>query len=153
MIKTLLIVGILAITIAIGCVINNYLLVRFNIYTDFKDIIKSIKSEISFLKTEKTLLLKKQNYKNKFTKEFISKYIETGVGDIYYLKPHENEELNTLLNSIGKSDIDGEINNLTYYENFIQKKCTESEEKYTKYGAFSIKMSIILGTLIAIILL
>lgn len=80
-------------------------------------------------------------------------YIKNGIGEMICLKEEENQGINQMLNSIGKSDVEGELNNLQYYEALIFKKYQEAQEKCEKYGTFSIKISIILGVLIAIILL
>lgn len=153
MIKTLLIVAIIVVSVLIGVVINKYLVVRKNIYDDFKDMIQTIKSEISFLKTEKLSLLKNYKCKNKNVEDFLNNYISCGQANISFLKQEENEELLKLLNSIGKSNIEGELNNLEYYEGVIIKNCRNAQEKYDKYGTFSIKLSILFGALVAIILI
>jgi hypothetical protein len=153
MIKALLIIGILTTSVCIGVVINNYFSMRVKIYKSIISIIQSIKSEIQFLKTNKISLLKSQNVDNVCVKEFVNSYVELGAGEILYLRPNENVEINKLFDSIGKSDIDGELNNLKYYEELILRNCKESENKFMKYGSFSIKMAILIGTLISIILL
>ena len=153
MIKTLLIISILIVSVVIGLTIKNYFSVRHQIYLDFKDIIQSIKTEITFLKTDKISLLKKQNCSSKVAQENLNDYIEAGQAETKFLNQNENFKLNEFLNSIGKNNIDGEIMGLQYYENIIIKDCNLSEEKLNKYGTFSVKLAIIIGTLIAIILI
>lgn len=153
MIKTCLIISIMIVSFLIGFCIKNYLNIRHVIYVDFKDLIQSIKTEINFLKTEKIALLKNQKCQSKHSQEFVNKYIISGCGGSAYLKQNEIDELNNLFNTIGKNDVDGELNNLEFFELKINKKCKETEEKLNKYGVFSIKMSIVLGALIAIILI
>jgi len=85
--------------------------------------------------------------------EIIHNYLLLGKVDCAYLKNAENKALNDFLNSIGKMDVDGEINNLNYYENLIDEYCVATEENYLKYGVFSIKISIIIGALIVIFLI
>ena len=153
MIKVLLIVGILTTSVCVGVVINNYFSMRVKIYKSIISIIQAVKSEIQFLKTDKISLLKNQDVANNLVKEFIDDYISFGEGNITYLKPNENSEINRLFDSIGKSDVNGEINNLQHYESLILKNYHDSEDKFVKYGSFSIKMAILFGALIVIILL
>ena len=153
MIKVLLIVGILTTSVCVGVVINNYFSMRVKIYKSIISIIQAVKSEIQFLKTDKISLLKNQDAANSLVKEFIDDYISLGEGNITCLKPNENSEINRLFDSIGKSDVNGEINNLQYYESLILKNYHDSEDKFVKYGSFSIKMAILFGALIVIILI
>lgn len=153
MIKLILIILILLVSVAIGLTIKNFFSTKYNIYVDFKDIIQSIKSEISFLKTDKRTLLKKQCCKNKHAQEFLNDYIKLGQAETMFLTSNENLRLNEFLDSIGKSDVDGELMSLKYYENLINKDCQVQEEKLNKYGNFSVKLAIIIGTLISIILI
>lgn len=153
MIKLVLIILIIVCSVLIGNTIKNYLKNRYEIYLDFKDLIKSISNEISFLKTDKFSLLKNQNLKNKNSENFLKSYINNGNGESWILKENECKELNTFLNSIGKKDIDGEMYNLTYFETLIDKNCRTTQENYNKYGVFAIKMSILFGALLAIILI
>ena len=153
MIKVLLIVGILTTSVCVGVVINNYFSMRVKIYKSIISIIQAVKSEIQFLKTDKISLLKNQDASNSLVKEFIDDYISLGEGNITCLKPNENSEINRLFDSIGKSDVNGEINNLQYYESLILKNYHDSEDKFVKYGSFSIKMAILFGALIVIILI
>jgi len=153
MIKLILIIFIIVCSVLIGIGIKNHLQNRLDIFRDFKDLIKNISGEITFLKTDKYTMLKNQHLKNKHSNQFLNDYLVLGKGELSILKSHENKELNNFLNSIGKKDVDGEIYNLNYYENLIEKNYTLAETNYNKYGVFSIKMSILFGVLLAIILI
>ena len=151
--KLLLIIGIVICCVLIGLGIKQYLFNRYRLYSDFKEFCKQINSEIVFLKTDKFTLINKQRFENKHINEFLKDYVNKGVGNSRMLKEEENLKLNEFLDSIGKKDVSGEIDNLSYYESQIAKSCLVAEEYYNKYGLFAVKMSIIVGSLIAIVLI
>lgn len=153
MIKFILIIAIIVCSSLIGVVIKNHFLNRLNVFKEFKELCKILSTEISFLKTDKYTLLKKQQFKLKGSADFINDYILLGKGNLNILNTSENRLINDFLNSIGKKDVDGELHNLKFYENLISKECVVAEEKYNKYGLFAIKISIVFGTLIAILLI
>jgi len=153
MIRIILMIGIVVCCVLIGNMIKNCLFVRCQIFKDFKGLCKSISNEITFLKTDKFTMLNNREFLDKRSAEIIHNYLLLGKVDCAYLKNAENKALNDFLNSIGKMDVDGEINNLNYYENLIDEYCVATEENYLKYGVFSIKISIIIGALIVIFLI
>lgn len=153
MIKIFLIISIVVCCALIGVVIKNQLLIRLNIFKDFKSICKGCSNEIAFLKTDKYTMLKKCSISIKQSCQLVDDYIVLGKCESKYLKTQENKLINDFLNSIGKMDVDGEINNLKYYEDVISNHYFKAEDNYNKYGLFSIKISIIIGTMIAIFLI
>lgn len=153
MIKTLLIVGIIVVATLIGFAIKSHFSIRYSVFDDFKDMVSSLKSEICFLKSDKFSFLKNYRCKSKVTQDFIDKYVAGEKCNIRYLKEEEKDELVQLLDNIGKRDVDGEIYNLDYYYQKISKHCDISQDQLSRYGLFSIKISIIIGVLIAIILI
>lgn len=153
MIKLFLMVGIVVCCALIGAVIKNYLYVRAEIFKDFNGLCKSISNEISFLKTDKFTILKNNGDLSKQSKVIIDDYVVLGKADSIFLKNYENKAINDLLSSIGKKDVDGELNNLTYHQNLMENYHKKNEDIYVKYGVFSIKISIIIGALIVIFLI
>jgi len=153
MIKMFLILGIIICGVTFGIIIHNHLFNKVRIFKDFEKICKDITSEISFLKTEKYTLLKKQTPNNQYSAAFLNQYLLSGKGNITLLKEKENNILNEFLDSVGNKNVDGEIYNLEYYEKIIKEYMDDMQEKYNKYGVLSIKLSIILSALLVIILL
>ena len=153
MIKILLIGGVIAISVMVGVYIKNYLLCRYQIFSEFKNLLQSMKLEISFLKTDKRNLLKKYNFKNKHLRKFVIAYSDSRIEDCIYLNRDENIKLYEILESIGKNDVEGELRSIDYYENIVFNYCNIAYDNLNKYGNFSIKLAIILGTLIAIIMI
>ena len=153
MLKLVLISLIFLCSISIGVLIKKHLYIKHQIYLDFNDIIKSIKSEIYFLKTDKEQLLKKQSCINKESEEILQEYIRYNKVTSKYLDDSENNKIYEMLENIGKNNVEGEIKSLEYYENILSKNCQLAGEKYNKYGIFAVKLSIIAGTLISILLI
>lgn len=153
MLKLILICLIIVTSVLIGVSIKQYLYTKHQIYLDFKDIIKSIKTEIYFLKTNKEELLKKQICKNKSTQEILTGYLDNGRVNSIYLSQSDNIKIAEFLNNIGRNNVEGELASLEYYENIINSNCDIAYNNLNKYGSFSIKLAIIIGTLISIILI
>jgi len=153
MIKVLLIIAIFTCCVVAGVIIKNGLLNRVKCFEQFEILLNEISSKICFLKADKSSILKDFSNDYIYAKEFVSGYLTEGKGYLNILNDNENYVINTFLNSVGKSDMDGEISNLKYYEHLIDSMKSKSKDNYNKYGMFSVKMSIILGTLIAIILI
>jgi len=110
MIRIILMIGIVVCCVLIGNMIKNCLFVRCQIFKDFKGLCKSISNEITFLKTDKFTMLNNREFLDKRSAEIIHNYLLLGKVDCAYLKNAENKALNDFLNSIGKMDVDGEIN-------------------------------------------
>lgn len=153
MIKIIFIIVILIISVIIGYLIKQYFSIRRDLFYDFKDVFQLLKSEISFLKSSKLEILTGRKFKTKYCSEFIDRYVKNEEICCVYLNDFEIKELLIMLDSIGNSDVDGEINNINYCEIKIEKFCKKAEENFNKYGSFSFKISFILGVLISIILI
>ena len=153
MIKFFLMMGIVVTCVMIGTIVRNYLFVRCQIFKDFKGLCKSISNEISFLKTDKFTMLRNRVFLFKQSKAIIDNYLMENNVECVYLKSVENKTINDFLNSVGKMDIDGELNNLKYYGDLMEEYYRINEDIYNKYGTFSIKISIVIGVLIVIFLI
>lgn len=153
MIKAGLIIIIFSCCILVGVIIKNHLLSRVKICEEFEILINEIRAKICFLKADKNIILSEFSEKYSYAKQFVNEYLSGGQGCSNVLKDDENSVINELLSSIGKRDMDGELSNLQYYEKVVLTMKNACKENYDKYGMFSIKMAIILGTLITIILI
>ena len=89
----------------------------------------------------------------KQSKAIIDNYLMGNNVECVYLKSVENKTINDFLNSVGKMDVDGELNNLKYYCDLMEEYYRINEDIYNKYGTFSIKISIVIGALIVIFLI
>lgn len=136
----------------VGYVISLYFKNRMLIYADIIKMITYFKGEIYFLQTDFKTLLKRQSY-GKGVNNVLENYLKTGQASTNVLRHNEVAELTNCLNSIGKKDVDGEINNLNYYESLFQRKFSETKAFYDKYGVLIVKLSIIAGALISVVLM
>lgn len=153
MIKVLLLFGMMGISIAIGFRIKKHYHTRYKIYYEFKNLLQEIKSEISFLKNDKNIILSRISDKCNVIGDFIKRYIKYGVGSCETLSCEENLYLNTILDSIGKNDVEGELNNIDYYFTIINQTYCDVLDKYNRYGGFAVKIAIVIGALVTIILI
>ena len=152
MIKFLILLLIIVLSGLIGFVVSNYYKNRVTLYYELIKMITNFKSEIFFLQTNFKTLLERQTY-GKYVNMVLQNYLKNGQASIALLKSKETQELTMCLNSIGKSDVDGEIKNLNYYDGVFNEKYLETKNFYDKYGSLIIKLSIIAGALIAVILM
>lgn len=153
MIKLLLILAIIGCFVLIGVIIKNYFFARVECFSQFKNLCKELENQIFFLKTDKSTILKNFSIQNNFVKEFANSFLQGGAGKISILKQPELTLLNNFILSIGKSNVEGEIANIRFYETSINTQLVLAQNSYSKYGMFSVKMSILAGTLFAIILI
>ena len=141
------------VSVCIGISIKKYYSARYQFFLEFINLLQYMKAEISFLKTDKFIILSKTLNKSYMINGFIREYISTCKGNSSILTNEENNCLNDILNSIGRNDVNGELNNIDYYLVEINKKYNEALEKYNLYGGFAVKISIVIGALVVIFLI
>lgn len=152
MIKFLLLVAVILVCGFAGYILNLYYKTRIDIYEDVLRMCNTFKSEIYFLQTDfKTLL---SNFSaGKTTSAITQEYLKGERVSSVFLKPKESGDLTEFFSSIGKHDVDGEIKNLTYWEGVFKLKRDAVKDFYDKYGVMILKLSIIVGSMLAIILI
>lgn len=111
------------------------------------------KREIGFLKCELKSIVDRCTKNDGLINEVLIGFIENKECKIDFLKEEEVAEIKSFLLSLGKQDIDGEINNVDFYEGKFKTKLGEHVQRFDKFGGFSIKMSALLGLLICVILI
>ncbi len=137
----------------IGSEIKRNLLVKKNIYNQIILLISNYKREIAFLKTDIHKILQNCVEESSPLKPIINEYFNCGKISCTYLNDFEKKEICEFFSKLGKQDIDGELNNLEFYNNLFNEKLKIHTEKNKKYGTFSVKMSALLGGLICILLI
>ncbi len=152
MIKFLLTLAVVGICALIGFVIYSYIKNRVQLYDEILKLINDFKSEIYFLQTDFTTLLKRQNY-GKGVMGLVDSYLKVGQATSVLLKQTESKVVNEFFNSIGKHDVEGELKNLGYYESVFKTEYEKKNVVFNKYGSLVLKLSIIAGALLAIILI
>lgn len=94
----------------------------------------------------------------KFNKEKIAvvaeefDYVKKAIGGEVVVKGEKGEFLIKYLNDIGRTDAPTQISYLTEKGQTLLKLKQKSEEKYKKYGALYLKLSLMAGILIAVLL-
>lgn len=129
---------------------------HLNVFKELNVFANVLENQIKFKKNSLKIIVKDNLYlfssplNNTLSSYFISPNSYVG---IYALTVQENEFLQSFLNSLGKSDSTGEINNLNFYKSEINKKLDESKENYKKLGTLGTKLGFIAGLLMIIVLL
>lgn len=152
MIKLFLLILVVLTCSLIGYIINLYFKEKVLLYDDFVRMCNDFKNEIYFLQTDVSTLLNKYNC-GKSTRSMLENYLKNGKCSSVFLKKEECENFGDFLSSMGHCDVDGEINNLTYWENVFKTKQENAKLFYDKYGLAILKLSIIFGAILSIMML
>lgn len=138
--------------VVLASVVYIFYILRKNLFKDLVYICKYLKNNISFNKNNINTLL--TNCFKDISKQ--SRYlIENNSKQVSILVAGRNNKnlLSDFFKSIGKGDVDYELNNLTYYEtNFDNNLKISTEELKTK-GQMYFKLIIGLGLIVCILLI
>lgn len=149
--KILMLILIVFCFIYIGYSINRHYKVKNDFLKNFLDFICVYENEIQFNKNNLINIIKSHSF-GKYFDNFLNDYITSKTSIPSFILDNEKIEIETFLNSLGKKDIDGEIKNLKMYkmkfEIIYQKSCED-----LKKGKLSLKLSFVLGLLLAILLI
>lgn len=149
--KIYLIILLFACFLLISILVYLYFLIRYKLYKDLVYICKYLKNNISFNKDDISTLLE-------LSYEHISPTSKTMLNAESFkffkvLKREDKININNFFNSLGKGDVDFEINNITYYENnFVEFERTTKED-LTKRGLMYFKLIIGIGLIVCILIL
>ena len=148
--KILLLVLIFIFFLFLAVFIYYKYLIRYKLHKDCEFVCKNLKNNITFNKNnlEKLLELVSENITN-ITKDILTK---KRVSQLFINKNDVNL-INQFLNSLGKGDVEYEVNNINYYENVFSdlKKLSYSQLKTN--GAMYLKLIIGVGLAMVIILI
>lgn len=143
---------ILACFIYIGYSINLYYKNRCNFYKNLIDFLNIYENEITFNKNNIFSILANHTF-GKAIDIFLNNYLNYNIIYPKYILESEMKEINNLLESLGKKDIDGEIQNLNNFKIKFEHLYIKCCDDYKKKGSISIKLSFVIGLLIAILLI
>ena len=122
---------------------------RYRLHKDMVYICKDLKNNIAFSKDKISELIKSSlSNVHYFTRSVVSKDNKFTI----LCKKEDVKNISSFIGSLGNGDIDFEINNLNYYENFFDNLHDEAYEKYVKEGKMYPKLLIAIGIVICIIL-
>lgn len=138
---------------------------KCNFFNDLLSFTKSLKNEISFLKTDIFSILKKYDYKslfgnflieykNKLSEKKLSQSeiveILQGVIDLTQIQKNTISQMFFELGNIGYLE---QLERLEYYTNFYNQEFEQSRDKLSKMAPFCKKMGFMMGLLICIVLI
>ena len=125
--------------------------VRFKFYKDCIFICENLKNNISFNKNIISDIISNCYSKLSNTTKFVLKNIEKN--NIKILRNNDSELFNRFLISLGKGDVDYEINNINYYQLLFNDEMNTSKEELIKKGLTYFKLIIALCVVVIILLL
>ena len=125
-----------------------------NIYKNLIEFCDYSLLEIKFNKSNfKKIIENYLNNCNLEVKNFLSSYLNRSKYSSKVIKNEDNAIIQNFLASIGRKDVDGEVYNLNKYKAIFISAFEKAREDEKKMGVASLKVSIVLGLLIAIILI
>ena len=153
--KIFLLLVIAILIVYIGVQIRAYYRRREKILNDIIQFCNIFENDLRFNRNSVSQIVKDNI--SKFDKEFakvLEAYISHGkITECKFLNKKEQDLLEKFLNSLGKSDEEGEIRNLNNYRTELMRVKEEGLADCKKYGDLSIKMSVIIGALVLVIFL
>lgn len=150
--KFIMLVLIVFCFIYIGYSINRHYKNRNDFFKSFLDFFCVYENEIQFNKNNLINIMQSHSF-GKILDNFINNYITSNTKFPNFILENERKEIEKFLDSLGKKDIDGEVQNLKNYklkfETIYKKSCDDLKKK----GSISLKLSFVLGLLLAILLI
>ena len=149
--KFYLLIIIFALFVFVGIYIYCRYYFRNKLFKDMGYVIRYLKNSIAFRKDKINILLSEAYNGIAQSSRNLLKNIKNSNSVIY--RKEDIFNIQKFLDSIGKGDVDYELNNLSYYENvFDEIKCS-SKELLEKNGVMYIKLMIGLGAAICVMLI
>lgn len=109
--------------------------------------------EIKFNKNNfKKIIEKNLDSYNQEMKKILSSYLDKEEYNSKLFKKNEVVSIQNFINSLGKKDLDGEVQNLNKYRELFEQNFKKSKEDEQKKGVVSLKLFIVVGMLLGIML-
>lgn len=109
--------------------------------------------EIKFNKNNfKKIIEKNLDSYNQEMKKILSSYLDKEEYNSKLFKKNEVASIQNFINSLGKKDLDGEVQNLNKYRELFEQNFKKSKEDEQKKGVVSFKLFIVVGMLLGIML-
>ena len=150
--KIFILVTIVFCFVYIGYSIKLYFKNRNNFFKSLLDFVSIYKNEISFSKDSLKRILDTHRFEKDFDK-FIRDFSILKIDYPKYILDNEKLEINKFLDSIGTKDIDGEIQMVNSFENKFKLVFENTTTDLVKKGGLALKLSLVLGLLLAILLI
>lgn len=149
--KFFLIILLFAFCVLIATFVYMYYLIRKKLFGDMVYICKYLKNNISFNKNEINVLLTDSFQNINSSSKYILKNNSKSISKIF---TKENKSLiNDFFKSLGKGDVNFEINNIDYYLNNFENLESKSKEEIKTKALMYFKLIIGFGLILCILLI
>lgn len=148
--KFYLIIAVFSIFLIIGIIIYYRYYLRHKLYSDLLYICKYLKNNISFKKDNLNEILSIATSNMSFATKHL---IKNKNANYILFKKCDIEMVDKFLQSLGKGDVEYEINNINYYSTEFEEMKNLSKENLQKNGVVYLKVIIGLGLCVCIMLL
>lgn len=149
--KFYLIIVVFAIFVLLGVFIYFRYYFRHQLYKDLCYICKHLKNNITFKKDKLDVLLNDAYSNISTSSRNLLTNIKGNTSLIY--KKDDVVVTQKFISSLGKGNVDYEMNNLNYYENNFEESRKVAKENLNKNGTMYIKLMIGIGLAVCIMLL
>lgn len=150
MIKYYLIVAVFLIFVVLAFYVYFRYYIRVQIYTDLSYICRYLKNNISFKKDTLDSIIQNSNMHISSNTRRLLSYKKT---NNLLLKKEDLNIMQIFQSSLGKGDVNFEINNLNYYSQEFEDRLKTSKESLQKNGVVYLKIIIGFGLCFCIMLL
>ena len=148
--KLFLMLILFALFVLIAIFVYSIYLFRSRLYQDMIYICKSLKNNISFNKNDVGTILRESYQSISKSSKFIIQYRDNQCIKIITRK---ERIISDFYESLGRADVDYEINNLNYYEERFLQLSDKSHNDLKTNGSMYFKLIIGLGLIVCIILI
>lgn len=148
--KLFLLLLMIVVFILIGVCVYKFYSIRHSLYVDMVYICKSLKNNISFSKDNIKEILNSNLINLKFTTRKILNSLDSSN---IFLKNDDRDIIDKFFSSLGKGNVDYEINNITYHENNFENLKEQALFDLKNKGLLYMKLIIILGLVFFILLI
>ncbi len=142
-----------------GYQFNNLLKERVIFYEDCIHFLKELEINISFLQEDFYCYIKNFKAKSKDFYEVLVTFLKTREGENpknlkpNFVKDEDKKFVESILNTIGKTDAEGQISELNFFNLKCEEQLVEAKNIYKKYSSITIKLGILLGLLVVLVIL
>ena len=132
--------------------VKNYYIKRCAFYASFVTFINTLSSEISFLKSDYATIINSNSF-GKDVDTCLKCYLGNLPISINYLTSDEIDCIVKFLDSIGKTNVQGELNNIQFYLNQFNQKVAKCNQEKLSHGMLWFKLICLFGLLVCIVLI
>ncbi|MBR4745714.1 MAG: stage III sporulation protein AB [Clostridia bacterium] len=138
--------------ILLGSNVKNHYRQRSNFYDCLAKFLIVLNQEITFLKSDLACIMNSHHFSDDFDC-FLKEYLSNQKVTLSFLSDEENNQLLQFLNSLGKGDVEREVNNLSYYSVQFNDKLAKVKQDESTNGNMYFKLVSLIGVVICIMLI